>query len=138
MKIAHSTWAIIHIHTKLLINQPIHVTPLAIVKYVLLLKKYKTHPYCAEFGNKQAVRCEWDDPELADRKNQTVIYDDDSISLPSFLACPRVKSVERSRFIKFEVLNVTIAILSVLIFIWRQKQVAHEQYQRLAKRIGIV
>lgn len=98
----------------------------------------KTHPYCAEFGNKQKVRCEWDDPELADRKNQTAIYDDDSISLPSFRACPRVKRVEKSRFIKFEALNLIIAVISIAIFIWRQKQVAHEQYQRLAKRIGIV
>jgi hypothetical protein len=63
----------------------------------------KTQPYCVEFGNKEAVRCEWDDPELADRKNQTAFYEDDAISLPSFRACPRVKSVERAKFIKFEV-----------------------------------
>lgn len=63
----------------------------------------KTQPYCVEFGNKEAVRCEWDDPELADKRNQTIIYEDDSIALPSFRACPRVKSVERVRLIKFEV-----------------------------------
>ncbi|CEI93860.1 hypothetical protein RMCBS344292_08086 [Rhizopus microsporus] len=64
----------------------------------------KTQPYCSEFGNKQAVRCEWDDPELADRKNQTMIYDDDSISLPSFQSCPRVKMIEQKRLIRFEVI----------------------------------
>lgn len=56
-----------------------------------------------EFGNKEAVRCEWDDPELADKKSQTSFYEDDAISLPSYRACPRVRSVERVRFIKFEV-----------------------------------
>ncbi|KAL7332110.1 hypothetical protein PS15p_204204 [Mucor circinelloides] len=65
----------------------------------------KTQPYCVEFGNKEPVRCEWDDPELADKKNQTAFYEDDAISLPSFRACPRVRSVERARFIKFEVSN---------------------------------
>lgn len=63
----------------------------------------KTQPYCTEFGNKEAVRCEWDDPELADKKNQISFYDDNAISLPSYRACPRVKTVERARFIKFEV-----------------------------------
>ncbi|CEP08018.1 hypothetical protein [Parasitella parasitica] len=63
----------------------------------------KTQPYCVEFGNKEPVRCEWDDPELADRKNQTAFYEDGAISLPSFRPCPRVRSVERARFIKFEV-----------------------------------
>lgn len=71
---------------------------------LLLIELYKkTQPYCVEFGNKEAIRCEWDDPELADKKNQTQIYEDDAISLPSFRACPRVRSVERARFIKFEV-----------------------------------
>lgn len=56
-----------------------------------------------EFGNKEPVRCEWDDPELADKKNQTTFYEHDAISLPSYRACPRVRSVERKRFIKFEV-----------------------------------
>lgn len=56
-----------------------------------------------EFGNKEAVRCEWDDPELADEKSQTSFYEDDAISLPSYRACPRVRSVERVRFIEFEV-----------------------------------
>jgi hypothetical protein len=60
-------------------------------------------PYCKQFGNKEAVSCEWDDPELADKRNQTSFYDDDAISLPSFRACPRVRKVERMKFIKFEV-----------------------------------
>lgn len=50
------------------------------------------------------MRCEWDDPELADRKSQTMIYDDDSISLPSFQSCPRVKMIEQKRLIRFEVI----------------------------------
>lgn len=67
-----------------------------------------------EFGNKEAVRCEWDDPELADRKNQTTIYEDDAIALPSFRACPRVRSVERVRLIKFEVSSKNQYLLSCL------------------------
>ncbi|KAG2206150.1 hypothetical protein INT47_003799, partial [Mucor saturninus] len=97
----------------------------------------KTQPYCVEFGNKEAVRCEWDDPELADRRNQTTIYEDDSIALPSFRACPRVKSVERVRLIKFEGFNLSVAVISVIVFIWRQRKIAREQYQRLAQRIGV-
>ncbi|PHZ07322.1 uncharacterized protein RHIMIDRAFT_101276 [Rhizopus microsporus ATCC 52813] len=97
----------------------------------------KTQPYCSEFGNKQAVRCEWDDPELADRKSQTMIYDDDSISLPSFQSCPRVKMIEQKRLIRFEVTVILTAIVSITIFIWRQKKITQEQYQRLAKRIGV-
>ncbi|CAO3628353.1 unnamed protein product [Mucor hiemalis] len=65
----------------------------------------KTQPYCTEFGNKEAVRCEWDDPE--------------------------------ARFIKFEGLNVAIAVISVIVFTWRQRKIAREQYQRLAQRIGV-
>lgn len=97
----------------------------------------KTQPYCKEFGNKEAVRCEWDDPELADKKNQISFYDDNAISLPSYRACPRVKTVERVRFIKFEGLNVAIAVISVVVFMWRQRKIAREQYQRLAQRIGV-
>lgn len=106
---------------KLQINRHTRVALQAIVKYarrqkrqnriarqlicifILFFWLQKTQPYCVEFGNKEAVRCEWDDPELADKKNQTAFYEDDAISLPSFRACPRVKSVERARFIKFEV-----------------------------------
>ncbi|KAI9246004.1 hypothetical protein EDC94DRAFT_627657 [Helicostylum pulchrum] len=97
----------------------------------------KTQQYCLEFGNREAVRCEWDDPELADKKNQTQIYEDDAISLPSFRACPRVKSVERARFIKFEGFNAAVAVMSVIVFTWRQRKIMREQYQRLAQRIGV-
>ncbi|KAI9486211.1 MAG: hypothetical protein EXX96DRAFT_35244 [Benjaminiella poitrasii] len=76
----------------------------------------KTQPYCVEFGNKQAVHCEWDDAELLSR-NQTAFDDDDAITLPSYRSCSRVKSVERVS--------------------WRQKIIAREQYQRLAQRIGV-
>ncbi|KAL7317913.1 hypothetical protein PS15m_004208 [Mucor circinelloides] len=97
----------------------------------------KTQPYCVEFGNKEPVRCEWDDPELADKKNQTAFYEDDAISLPSFRACPRVRSVERARFIKFEGINAAVVVISVALFVWRQRKIAREQYQRLAQRIGV-
>ncbi|KAI8063702.1 uncharacterized protein B0P05DRAFT_574262 [Gilbertella persicaria] len=97
----------------------------------------KTQPYCLEYGNKEAVRCEWDDPELADKKNQTSFYDDNAISLPSFRACPRVKSVERIRIIQFEGWNAVVAVVSLLVFFWRQRKIAHEQYQQLAQRIGV-
>ncbi|KAI7906283.1 uncharacterized protein BX663DRAFT_495888 [Cokeromyces recurvatus] len=96
----------------------------------------KTQPYCIEFGNKQAIRCEWDDAELQN-KNQTTFDDDDAISLPSFRPCRQVKSIERMRFIKFEAFNLVMAILSLVIFSWRQKKIAREQYQKLAQRIGI-
>lgn len=57
-----------------------------------------------EYGNKEPVRCKWDDPDLADYlRNQTTFYDDDAISLPSFRGCPRVKRIERWKFVKFEV-----------------------------------
>ncbi|KAI9281202.1 hypothetical protein BY458DRAFT_499876 [Sporodiniella umbellata] len=98
----------------------------------------KTFDFCAKFGNIQPVQCEWKDPDLDDRKNQTVIYDDDSISLPFFQPCAKVKRVERSRFIKFEVFNLFIAVLSIVVLTWRQKLMANEQYQKLAKRIGII
>ncbi|KAI8374048.1 hypothetical protein EDC96DRAFT_498354 [Choanephora cucurbitarum] len=97
----------------------------------------KSQPYCSEFGNKQAVRCEWDDPELADRKNQTSFYEHNAIFLPSFRACPRVKSVERVRMIEFEGLNIVVAVISIFVFIWRQRRMAREQYERLAQRIGV-
>ncbi|KAI8346776.1 hypothetical protein BD560DRAFT_411271 [Blakeslea trispora] len=97
----------------------------------------KTQPYCSEFGNKQAVKCEWDDPELADRKNQTSFYDHNAIFLPSFRACPRVKSVERVRMIEFEGINFAVAIVSLFVFVWRQRKMAREQYERLAQRIGV-
>lgn len=66
----------------------------------------KTAPYCQEFGNKQRVRCEWDDPDLAENlRNQTTLYDFDAISLPSYRGCPHVKRIEHWKFIKFEVWN---------------------------------
>ncbi|KAI8883574.1 hypothetical protein K501DRAFT_294579 [Backusella circina FSU 941] len=98
----------------------------------------KTMPYCKEFGNKEAVSCEWDDAELADKRNQTTFYDDDAISLPSFRACPRVRKVERMKFIKFEGINFAVAVISILIFTWRQRKIAREQYQKLAHRIGVI
>lgn len=83
---------------------------------VSINKLQKTQPYCVEFGNKEPVRCEWDDPELADKKNQTTFYEDDAISLPSFRACPRVRSVERARFIKFEVSILKLPLFIGFIF----------------------
>ncbi|OBZ91713.1 hypothetical protein A0J61_00238 [Choanephora cucurbitarum] len=106
-------------------------------KFIHIYIIKKSQPYCSEFGNKQAVKCEWDDPELADRKNQTSFYEHNAIFLPSFRACPRVKSVERVRMIEFEGLNIAVAVTSLLVFIWRQRRMAREQYERLAQRIGV-
>ncbi|KAL0082079.1 hypothetical protein J3Q64DRAFT_1721672 [Phycomyces blakesleeanus] len=97
----------------------------------------KTIPYCAEFGNKEPVRCEWNDPDLADRKNQTTFYDYDAISLPSFRSCPRVKRIVRWQLIQFESINLVVAVVSIILVIWRQRKLAREQYLRLAHRIGV-
>ncbi|KAI8384937.1 uncharacterized protein BYT42DRAFT_612601 [Radiomyces spectabilis] len=97
----------------------------------------KTVPYCMEYGNKEPVRCEWDDPTLNDKEHQPEDFDSDAILLPSFQGCRRVKRLERWRFIRFETINVTIAILSLLILVWRQRKIAGEQYERLAQRIGV-
>lgn len=57
-----------------------------------------------EYGNKQPVRCKWDDPDIAEyMRNQTTLYDYDAISLPSFRGCPHVKRIEHWKFVKFEV-----------------------------------
>ncbi|CAO3614708.1 unnamed protein product [Cunninghamella blakesleeana] len=96
----------------------------------------KTAPFCLEYGNKRQVQCEWDDPNLVLNGNEA-LKDDDYISLPTFEGCPWVKHVEKSRIIKFEVINFIIAVFSVLILIWRQKSLAREKYQQLAQRIGI-
>ncbi|KAI8988525.1 hypothetical protein BDF20DRAFT_336769 [Mycotypha africana] len=101
----------------------------------------KTQPYCADYGNKQAIRCEWNEPEIGDSglSNHTLstFDEDDAITLPSYRACPRVRQVERARFLKFEGFNFSVAVLSIMVFIWRQKKMAHEQYQNLARRIGV-
>ncbi|KAI7874151.1 hypothetical protein K492DRAFT_240975 [Lichtheimia hyalospora FSU 10163] len=98
----------------------------------------KTAPYCQEFGNKERVRCEWDDPDLAENlRNQTTLYDFDAISLPSYRGCPHVKRIERWKFIKFESINFVVAIFSVTLVMWRQRKLAREQYQKLAQRIGV-
>ena len=66
--------------------------------------KQKSAPYCQEYGNKERVRCEWDDPDLAENvRNQTTLYDYDAISLPTYRGCSHVKRIERWKFIKFEV-----------------------------------
>lgn len=73
----------------------------------------KTAPYCQDFGNKERVRCEWDDPDLAENlRNQTTLYDFDAISLPSYRGCPHVKRIERWKFIKFEVC-ICLALLCI-------------------------
>ncbi|KAL1934194.1 hypothetical protein VTP01DRAFT_6376 [Rhizomucor pusillus] len=98
----------------------------------------KTAPYCMEYGNKQPVRCKWDDPDIAEyMRNQTTLYDYDAISLPSFRGCPHVKRIEHWKFVKFEVINLAVAVSSVSLVIWRQRKLAREQYQRLAQRIGV-
>lgn len=61
----------------------------------------KTVPHCMEYGNKEPVRCEWDDPDFAPEKNATL--DPDSITLPTFRGCPHVKRIERWKIIRFEV-----------------------------------
>ncbi|KAI9323132.1 hypothetical protein BX666DRAFT_2021887 [Dichotomocladium elegans] len=112
-------------------------TPIGECEVCLSFEK-KTAPHCMEYGNKQPVRCTWDDPDLAENmRNQTTLYDDDAISLPSFRGCPHVKSIERWKFIKFESLNFAIAIMSICLVIWRQRKLAREQYRRLAQRIGV-
>ncbi|KAI8976098.1 hypothetical protein BDB01DRAFT_804543 [Pilobolus umbonatus] len=93
----------------------------------------KTVSYCMEYGNKEAIQCVWDDQEITDKKNQT-----EDNTLPLFRACPRVREVERIKFIRFEVFNVIVALVSVLIVFWRQRKIARQQYQRLAQRIGVL
>ncbi|KAI9249431.1 hypothetical protein BDA99DRAFT_564392 [Phascolomyces articulosus] len=98
----------------------------------------KSAPYCKEYGNKERVRCEWDDPDLAENlRNQTMVYDYDAISLPSYRGCPHVKRIEHWKFIKFETFNLLVAVTSVSIVLWRQRKLARDQYQRLAQRIGV-
>jgi hypothetical protein len=57
-----------------------------------------------EYGNKEPVHCEWDDPNWMTNKNDTSYdHDDDMISLPTYRACPYVKRIEKWRLIRFEV-----------------------------------
>ncbi|ORY97919.1 hypothetical protein BCR43DRAFT_490555 [Syncephalastrum racemosum] len=95
----------------------------------------KTMPHCMEYGNKEPVRCEWDDPDFAPDKNATL--DPDSITLPAFRGCPHVKRIERWKTIRFESVNFVVAVLAVIFVFWRQRKLAREQYQRLAQRIGV-
>ncbi|KAI9019488.1 hypothetical protein CLU79DRAFT_757422 [Phycomyces nitens] len=97
----------------------------------------KTIGYCADFGNKEPVRCEWNDPDLADRKNQTSFYDYDAISLPLFRSCPRVKRIVRWQLVCFESANLGVAVVSIAVVVWRQRKLTREQYLRLAHRIGV-
>ncbi|SAL95317.1 hypothetical protein [Absidia glauca] len=64
----------------------------------------KTAPYCLEYGNKEPVHCEWDDPNWMTNKNDTSYdHDDDMISLPTYRACPYVKRIEKWRLISSDV-----------------------------------
>ncbi|ORZ18042.1 hypothetical protein BCR42DRAFT_490694 [Absidia repens] len=96
----------------------------------------KTADYCLEYGNKEQVNCQWDDPSWVDtiNKNDT---DDDVISLPTHRACPWVEHIEKWRLIKFEMINFVIVVFSVLVYIWRQRKLAREKYQQMVQRIGV-
>ncbi|KAI7871999.1 hypothetical protein BDF14DRAFT_1992710 [Spinellus fusiger] len=96
----------------------------------------KTMSYCQAYGNKEPVHCEWTDAGLDGQKNQTTVYDNDAISLPMFQACPRVKRVEQWHLIQFESLNCGVAVLSLLVVVWRQRTLSQEQHLHLARRIG--
>lgn len=34
-------------------------------------------------------------------------------------------------------INAAVVVISVALFVWRQRKIAREQYQRLAQRIGV-
>ncbi|KAI8077887.1 uncharacterized protein BX664DRAFT_318462 [Halteromyces radiatus] len=104
---------------------------------LLFIHIQKTAPYCLEYGNKEPVRCEWDDPNWMGNRTDIMTDDDDVISLPTFRACPWVKRIENMRIIKFESINLVVAVFSVMIFLWRQRKLAHEKYQQMAQRIGV-
>ncbi|CAO3590077.1 unnamed protein product [Absidia cylindrospora] len=96
----------------------------------------KTASYCLDYGNKEPVQCEWDNPNWVVNRNDTMT-DDDAINLPTFRACPWVKRVEKWRIIKFETMNFILAVISVSVFLWRQRKLAKEKYQQMAQRIGV-
>ncbi|CAH7685439.1 expressed protein [Phakopsora pachyrhizi] len=53
-------------------------------------------------------------------------------------ACERVVSKERKDFFEFVTCNVIIAVVSLLVYGFRTKQLVIKQYTKLASRIGIL
>ncbi|KAI8067821.1 hypothetical protein BC940DRAFT_300542 [Gongronella butleri] len=95
----------------------------------------KTASYCFEYGNKEPVKCQWDDPNWYANHSDT-LDDDDVIVLPTFRPCPWVKRVEHWRIVKFESVNMVVAVASLSVLIWRQRKLSREKYQQLVQRIG--
>ncbi|ORX59805.1 hypothetical protein DM01DRAFT_1333254 [Hesseltinella vesiculosa] len=95
----------------------------------------KTASYCFQYGNKEPVRCEWDDPNWYTNRSDP-LDDDDVILLPTFRPCPWVQRIEQLKILKFESINLAVAVCSLLVFLWRHRKLSREKYQQLVQRIG--